>query len=96
MAISLRIMVIAFHLQPVAQKQAHHSNGVFCGEFVSNRKIFYLELHGIAIKYGGTYWSGILSSFYLGKIKLTSCAYRLMKGQIQLVYKLLPASLASL
>ena len=46
-------MVIAFHLQPVAQKQAHHSNGVFCGEFVSHRRIFYLELHGVAIKYGG-------------------------------------------
>ena len=44
--------MIAFHLQPVVRKQAHHSNGVFCGEFVSHR-IFYLELHGVAIKYGG-------------------------------------------
>ena len=56
--------MIAFHLQPVAQKQAHHSNGVFCGEFVSHRRFFYLELNGVAIKYGGTSSTGDLPVLY--------------------------------
>ena len=65
-------MVIAFHLQPVVQKQAHHSNGVFCGEFVSHRRIFYLELHGVAIKYGGITNTGLVfkAVFTLEKLHL--------------------------
>ena len=72
MATSLRIMVIAFHLQPVARKQAHHFNGVFCGEFVSHRRFFYLELHGVAIKYGGTSSTGLVfkAVFTLEKLHL--------------------------